>query len=232
MLVHKDDVDEINRILLRSTEELFWLELLGTRLYTPLFVAPVLLSTMPGFIRAGEFVAEMFLCEETYKAFIMGHPVGWYKPEDKKEYRCYVPDPRTFPRRHGADKSDLPFKYICDTEDDHHIAGEGYARALRKGVITGNPSYLLRVSAPIKNFLDRLEDGGIVVYAGQYTVGFVKPLTPENYPGFILRGTEVTNEEGADILEQVYKKKPLLRKRKVPEESAEGGEVCPREPQQ
>ena len=35
--------------------------------------------------------------------------------------------------RRGADKSDLPFKYICDTEDDHFIAGEGYARALRKG---------------------------------------------------------------------------------------------------
>ena len=63
------------------------------------------------------------------------------------------------------------------------------------------------------------------MYAGQYTVGFVKPMTPENYPGFILRGTEVTNEEGADILEQVYKKKPLLRKRKVPEESAEVEEV-------
>ena len=34
--------------------------------------------------------------------------------------------------RAGEDKSDLPFKYIGDTEDDHLIAGEGYARALRK----------------------------------------------------------------------------------------------------
>ena len=31
----------------------------------------------------------------------------------------------------------LRFKYIGDTEDEHLIAGEGYARALRKGVITG-----------------------------------------------------------------------------------------------
>ena len=32
--------------------------------------------------------------------------------------------------RAGEDKSDLPFKYIGDTEDDHLIAGEGYARTL------------------------------------------------------------------------------------------------------
>ena len=157
---------------------------------------PSIRSQMPGFIRANRFVVEMFLCEETYNAFIKGEKVGWYKSEDKKEYRCFVPDPQTFPRRHGADKSDLPFKYIGVTDDDHLCAGEGYARALRKGLIKGNPSYLLQACAPINNFLERLEQGDIVVYAGQSTVAFVHRLTEENYPGFSFYGTEVTNEEG------------------------------------
>ena len=64
----------------------------------------------------------------------------------------------------------LRFKYIGDTEDEHLIAGEGYARALRKGVITGNPRYLLQVSMTIDNFHHHLAHGDIVVYADQYTL--------------------------------------------------------------
>ena len=33
-------------------------------------------------------------------------------------------------RRAGGDKSDPPFKFIGDSEDDHLIAGEVYARTL------------------------------------------------------------------------------------------------------
>ena len=95
------------------------------------FVALELLSTMPGFIHEGRFLVEMLLCEKTNEAFIKRGKVEWYDPEDKEGFRCDAPDPRTFPRRAGEDKSDLPFKYIGDTEDDHLIAGEGYRRTQR-----------------------------------------------------------------------------------------------------
>ena len=181
---------------------------------------------MPGFIRAGQFVAEMLLCEETFKAFIKGDPVGWYDPEDKEGYRCHGPDPRTFPRRQGVEKSDLPFKYIGDTEDDHFFAAEGYARALRKGIVTGNPRYLLQVSMSIEDFLKHLADGDIVVYAGQRTVGFLKQLTVDHYPGMTLFGGEVRDDEGAYMLEQVYEKMPKLRKQKVLEGGDEDWDFC------
>ena len=76
-----------------------------------------------------------------------------------------------------------------------------------------------------------LAHGDIVVYADQYTVGFLKHMTRDHYPGITLRGRELTDEEGADMLEKVYEKKQYLRKRKVPEEGEEDWEVCPREPQ-
>ena len=41
-------------------------------MHTLLFVAPILLSAMPGFVQAGQFVAEMLLCEQTYDVFIKG----------------------------------------------------------------------------------------------------------------------------------------------------------------
>ena len=181
-------------------------------LHTLLFTAPVLVSTMPGFISSGRFAAEMLLCDESYKAFIVGEPVSWYESEDKEVYRCNGPDPRTFPRRQGVEKSDLPFKYIGDTEDDHFFAAEGYARALRKGIVTGNPRYLLQVSMSIEDFLKHLADGDIVVYAGQHTVGFLKHLTVDHYPGITLFGGEVRDDEGAFMSEQVYDKMTNLRK--------------------
>ena len=60
---------------------------------------------------------------------------------------------------------------------------------------------------------------------------FLKQMTRVHYPGITLRGRELTDEEGADMLEKVYEKKQHLRKRKVPEEGEEDWEVCPREPQ-
>ena len=87
---------------------------------------------MPGFIRAGKFCAEMLLCKKTYNAFINREIVEWYDSPDKESYRCIAPDPQRFPRRAGEEFSVLPFKYIGDTEDDHLIAGEGYAWTLSK----------------------------------------------------------------------------------------------------
>ena len=177
---------------------------------------------MPGFISSGRFAAEMLLCDESYKAFIVGEPVSWYESDDKEGYRCKGPDPRTFPRRQGVEKSDLPFKYVGDTKDDHFTVAEGYARALRKGIVTGNPRYLLQVSMSIENFLHHLAHGDIVVYADQCTVGFRKHMTQDHYPGIILSGRNLNDLEGADILEKVYEKKPYLRpKRKVCEEGEE-----------
>ena len=161
---------------------------------------------MPGFIHEGRILVEMLLCEkQTHEVF-----------------RCDAPDPRTFPRRAGEDKSDLPFKYIGDTLDDHLIAGEGYARALRRNLVTGDPYYLLKAEMSIDNFLRSLARGDIVVYAGQCTVGFRKVMTVEHYPGIVMWGRELNDLEGADILEKVYAQKPNLQpKRKVCEESGE-----------
>ena len=55
----------------------------GALLHTLLFVAPILLSAMPGFIHVGQFVAEMLLCEQTYDAFIKGEIVVWYDSANK-----------------------------------------------------------------------------------------------------------------------------------------------------
>ena len=53
-------------------------------MHTLLFVAPILLSAMPGFVHAGQFVAEMLLCEQTYDAFIKGEIVAWYDSANKE----------------------------------------------------------------------------------------------------------------------------------------------------
>ena len=75
----------------------------------------------------------------------------------------------------------------------------------------------------IDNFHHHLAHGDIVVYADQYTIGFLKHMTRDHYPGITLRGRELTDEEGAGMLEKVNEKKQYLRKRKVPEE---GEEYC------
>ena len=188
------------------------------------FVAPLLLSTMPGFIRGDRFCAEMLLCERTYNAFIRHGIVEWCDSPNKNGYRCIVPDPQTFPRRAGEEFSVLPFKYIGDTEHDHFCVGEGYARALRSRVVTGNPYYMLQASMSIDNFHRSLASGDIVIYAQQRTVGFKKLMTEENYKGIEVKGTELVEEERAEILEMVYTRKPWLRpKRKACDEE---GEEC------
>ena len=53
-------------------------------MHTLLFVAPILLSAMPGFVHAGQFVAEMLLCEQTYDVFIKGEIVAWYDLANKE----------------------------------------------------------------------------------------------------------------------------------------------------
>ena len=61
-------------------------------MHTLLFVAPILLSAMPGFVHAGQFVAEMLLCEQTYDVFIKGEIVAWYDSANKEgltmNYEC------------------------------------------------------------------------------------------------------------------------------------------------
>ena len=177
---------------------------------------------MPGFIRGDQFCAETLLCEQNYNAFIKHRIVEWWDSPNKNDYRCIAPDPQTFPRRAGEEFSVLPFKYIGDTEHDHFCAGEGYARALRSRVVTGNPHYIIQASMSIDNFHRSLASGDIVIYAGQSTVGFRKQMTQEHYPGITVRGTEL-NEAGAEILDKVYTRKPDLRpKRKACDEDGEG----------
>ena len=53
-------------------------------MHTHLFVAPILPSAMPGFVHAGQFVAEMLLCEQTYDVFIKGEIVAWYDLANKE----------------------------------------------------------------------------------------------------------------------------------------------------
>ena len=79
---------------------------------------------------------------------------------------------------------------------------------------------------PIEKFHHHLADGDIVVYAGQHTVGFLKHLTVDHYPGITLFGGELRDDEGAYMLEQVYEKMPKLRKRKVLEGGDEDWEFC------
>ena len=78
----------------------------------------------------------------------------------------------------------------------------------------------------IEDFLKHLADGDIVVYAGQHTVGFLKHLTVDHYPGISLRGGELRDDEGVYMLEKVYEKMPNLRKEKVLEGGDQDWEFC------
>ena len=53
-------------------------------MHTLLFVAPILLSAMRGFVHVGQFVAEMLLCEQTYDVIIKGEIVAWYDLANKE----------------------------------------------------------------------------------------------------------------------------------------------------
>ena len=55
---------------------------------------------------------------------------------------------------------------------------------------------------------------------------FLKQMTRDHYPGITLRGRELTDEEGADMLEKVYENKQYLRKRKIPEGGEQDCEVA------
>ena len=65
-----------------------------------------------------------------------------------------------------------------------------------------------------------------VLRGGFMKRAFLKQMTRVHYPGITLRGRELTDEEGADILEEIYEIKQYLRKRKIPEGGEQDNEVA------
>ena len=63
----------------------------------------------------------------------------------------------------------------------------------------------------IDNFYRSLASGDIVIYADQSIVCFKKQMTEENCKGIEVKGTELVEEEGAEMLEMVYTRMPRLR---------------------
>ena len=176
---------------------------------------------MTGFIRDGDLVVEMLLCESARSAFILQEPVSWCAKDDKEDYRCMAPDPSTFPPRRATGKGDVPMKFINENPEDHTVAAEWFVRALNARTVSGLPCYLLQASMPIEDFHQHLAQGDIMIFPEQQTVAFLKKMTRDFYPRLTLSGTDVDEQHGVAILEDIYEKKPHLRKRKWHEENEE-----------
>ena len=140
-------------------------------------------SLMPGCLRDEYVVTEILLCPESYET-----------------YESQGLNPSMFPYRWESSQRDVPMKYISKDRDDHSIAAAWYIRALNKDKIKGPPCYLVEAVMPMKEFLNSLMKGDIVIYANRSTVAFLKTVKKENYPGIELHGKHLDLQEAEAIL--------------------------------
>ena len=134
---------------------------------------------------------EIFLERETQRAISTGK-VSWYDPEDVHGYRCDGLDPGIFPC------GEVPMKFASP---DHRIALKWFAHAVRAGIVSLPPTFLLMARMPALCFLEHCIRGDIVIHSKMSTCGLKKPVNAKNYPGLVMEFIEFTEDEAQLMLE-------------------------------
>ena len=116
---------------------------------------------------------EMFLDEQTYAAFTLGH-TPWRSP-DAAPWECPGIEPTIFSEGY------VPFKY-CSA--DHSIARSWFDQAARKGKAQ-EARYLLEGEIEIGAFVQHQLAGKIVIMPLVETIAFYELITDDNYPGLM-----------------------------------------------
>ena len=134
---------------------------------------------------------ELFVERETMQAITTGY-VSWYDPKDDHGYRCDGLDPGIFPC------GEVPMKF---SSPDHRIALKWFAHAVRAGIVSLPPTFLLMARMPALCFLEHCIRGDIVIHSKMSTCALKKPVNEKNYPGLVMEFIEFTEDEAQRMLE-------------------------------